>query len=229
MEDYDFDLVTVGGGLGGSALAKKMAAHGARVLVLERERLFSDRIRGEWIAPWGVAEAQRIGINGVLLERCAHELPYFETIGIGPARDLRTTTLQRMPALTLYHPSMQEALLEAARISGAEIWRGATVRGIKPSSPRAVLVEHEGRAEEIRARLIVCADGRSSAGRQWGGFVARREKQKLLGAGLLFENLVTSGDTAKSFLSPELRRVAYLFPQTKRTNARVPYIRPIQG
>lgn len=53
MKRCDFDLITVGGGLGGSALAEKMAESGARVLVVERERQFSDRIRGEWMAPWG--------------------------------------------------------------------------------------------------------------------------------------------------------------------------------
>ena len=77
MKSYDFDLITVGGGLGGSALAKNMAEIGVRVLVLERERQFSDRVRGEWLAPWGVAEAQRIGVYDTLLERCAHELPNF--------------------------------------------------------------------------------------------------------------------------------------------------------
>ena len=56
MKSYDFDLITVGGGLGGSALAKNMAEIGVRVLVLEREHQFSDRVRGEWLAPWGVAE-----------------------------------------------------------------------------------------------------------------------------------------------------------------------------
>ena len=32
-----YDIITIGGGLGGSTLAKAMAEHGARVLVLERE------------------------------------------------------------------------------------------------------------------------------------------------------------------------------------------------
>ena len=33
-----YDIITVGGGLGGAALARAMAAHGARVLMLEREK-----------------------------------------------------------------------------------------------------------------------------------------------------------------------------------------------
>ena len=34
MASNAYDIVTIGGGLGGSALAKAMAEHGARVLVL---------------------------------------------------------------------------------------------------------------------------------------------------------------------------------------------------
>ena len=45
MNSKTYDIVTVGGGLGGSALAKAIAEHGARVLVLESETQFRDRVR----------------------------------------------------------------------------------------------------------------------------------------------------------------------------------------
>ena len=51
MGSKTYDIITVGGGLGGSALAKAMAKHGARVLVVERERHFKDRVRGEAMHP----------------------------------------------------------------------------------------------------------------------------------------------------------------------------------
>jgi choline dehydrogenase-like flavoprotein len=62
MAQETYDIITVGGGLGGSTLAKVMAERGARVLVLERERQFRDRVRGEVMVSWGVAEAQALGI-----------------------------------------------------------------------------------------------------------------------------------------------------------------------
>jgi 2-polyprenyl-6-methoxyphenol hydroxylase-like FAD-dependent oxidoreductase len=213
VEQHNFDLITVGGGLGGSTLAKIMAEHGARVLVVERERQFSDRIRGEWIAPWGVAEAQRIGIYTTLVERCAHELPNLEIVGMGPPRNLRETTLQRLPGMTVYHPAMQEILLEVADRSGAEIWRGATVRNVCPGESPIALIERDGNSQKVTARLIACADGRSSASRRWGGFVPRREKQKLFGAGVLFENVATDEDTSIAVFDLPSRRLALLFPQ----------------
>jgi flavin-dependent dehydrogenase len=60
MSKFDYDIVVVGGGLGGSALAKVMAGQGARVLVVERELRFKDRIRGEWMSPWGVMERKEL-------------------------------------------------------------------------------------------------------------------------------------------------------------------------
>ena len=66
MASGTYDIITVGGGLGGAALAKAMAEHGARVLVLEREKQFKDRVRGESLAPWGVAETQALGLYDLL-------------------------------------------------------------------------------------------------------------------------------------------------------------------
>jgi flavin-dependent dehydrogenase len=43
----EYDIITIGGGLAGAALAKVLAERGLRVLVLERETTFRDRVRGE--------------------------------------------------------------------------------------------------------------------------------------------------------------------------------------
>jgi choline dehydrogenase-like flavoprotein len=41
----DYDAITVGSGLGGAALEKVLAENGVRVLVVERETTFKDRVR----------------------------------------------------------------------------------------------------------------------------------------------------------------------------------------
>jgi flavin-dependent dehydrogenase len=46
-----YDLVIVGGGLAGSSLGLNMARAGAKVLILDREDRFRDRVRGEGIFP----------------------------------------------------------------------------------------------------------------------------------------------------------------------------------
>jgi 2-polyprenyl-6-methoxyphenol hydroxylase-like FAD-dependent oxidoreductase len=79
----DYDLITIGGGMAGSALAKVMAESGARVLVLERERQFRDRVRGEALLPWGVAEARVLGLEAPLLARGGIVVPGWTMYG-GP-------------------------------------------------------------------------------------------------------------------------------------------------
>ena len=67
-----YDLIAVGGGLAGSSLAKCMAERGARVLVLEHEKKFKDRVRGEFVIPWGVAELKALQLDGLLQQQLAH-------------------------------------------------------------------------------------------------------------------------------------------------------------
>ena len=61
MSQAEYDIVTVGGGLGGAAVAVAMAKAGARVLVVERETRFQDRIRGVIVPGLSCAELWRIG------------------------------------------------------------------------------------------------------------------------------------------------------------------------
>jgi menaquinone-9 beta-reductase len=212
MLKYDYDVITVGGGLGGAALAKVLAEKGLRVLVTEREVEFKDRIRGETMAPWGVAEAQKLGLYNCLLETCAHEQPFLDVLGL-PPRDFRTTTPHGLPALNFYHPAMQEVLIHAANQAGAEVKRGVSVRLVRPGQPPVVTIEEDNTARELTARMIVCADGKSSMGRAWGGFAIRRGKQRLFGAGVMFEEMQIPDDTGVIVFNPPSQQEAFLFPQ----------------
>src|SRR5262245_18899729 len=88
----DYDLIIAGGGLAGSALAIVMARAGYRVLVVEREARFRDRIRGELLMPWGSREAKRLGLYDDLTAACALEAPfwsYFFGSDLARVRDLK--------------------------------------------------------------------------------------------------------------------------------------------
>lgn len=61
------DVVVVGGGLGGSSLAAALTEAGRSVLLLERCTTFEDRVRGEWLALWGVADAKTLGLYDDLI------------------------------------------------------------------------------------------------------------------------------------------------------------------
>src|SRR3954471_7301934 len=112
-----YDVITVGGGLAGSTLATELARAGHKVLVLEREMQFKDRVRGENMLPWGVAAARRLGIYDDLIAAGGHPAPNWEFWIMGnptPPRDLRATTPGGDAALNMFHPDLQETLLSRA-------------------------------------------------------------------------------------------------------------------
>ena len=186
-----FDLVIIGGGLGGSVLAKSMAEGGASVLVLEREREFKDRVRGEFVTSWGTAEAQRLGIYQMLLDKVAHPVRWADLYAVKTLivhRDVVTTTPQQLPCLAFYHPAMQEVVLQAAADAGAQVRRGVTARQVRPGRPASITLGEDGRVDEVTARLVVGADGRSSTVRSSAGFEMRVQRPQVLdGARISFD------------------------------------------
>jgi 2-polyprenyl-6-methoxyphenol hydroxylase-like FAD-dependent oxidoreductase len=212
-----YDIITVGGGLGGSALAKVIAERGARVLVLEREKQFKDRVRGEQMGCWGVGEARELGIYELLRDACGHEVRWWQTyLGGTPLepQDCIAESVQHAPQFMFYHPAMQEVLLQAAVDAGAQVRRGVAVRDVKPGTLPGVLVEEEGRTEEYRTRLVVGADGRTSLVRKWAGFSVYQDPPQRFIAGILFENMTTlQEDTAHFQINPGLGQLVLLVPQ----------------
>src|SRR5262245_36721512 len=192
MASGTYDIITVGGGLGGAALAKVMAEHGARVLVLEREKHFKDRVRGEQMTSWGVGEARQLGIYELLRNSCGHEVRWWQTHVGSMAferRDCVATTPQQAPQLMFYHPAMQEVLLQAAADAGAEVRRGVSVRDVRAGGVPTVIVEQEGHIEELPTRLVVGVDGRTSMVRKWVGFSVSQDPPRRLIAGVFFEEM----------------------------------------
>ena len=206
MPIHDYDLIVVGGGLGGAALAKIMANAGATVMVLEQEGKFKDRVRGEFMPPWGVAEARRLGLEDSL-QSCGCYVSHIET-GLGPARDLAATTPQGLPGLGFSHPEMQETLLEAAAVAGAQVRRGVAVTGIEPGQPARVQFRESDRTKSLSARLVVAADGRNSAARKWAGFPVRFQPHPFLFAGVLLTGLAMPRHLGHYCFNPAIAMVA---------------------
>jgi 2-polyprenyl-6-methoxyphenol hydroxylase-like FAD-dependent oxidoreductase len=190
----DVDVITIGGGLGGSTLASAVARSGRRVLVLEREKEFKDRVRGENMLPWGVAAARRLGVVDELLAAGGHQVPFFNVYFMGTQTDHRpfpTTTPTGEASLNMYHPDLQETLLAVAAHAGAEVMRGADVQSIaEQEGGWKVTFRDNGEAQSITAGLVVGADGRFSAVRQMdarGGHESARRWCPLLSRPRVFD------------------------------------------
>ncbi len=222
-----YDIITVGGGIAGSALAKAMAEQGARVLVLEQETSFRDRVRGEAIMPWGTEEAKELGVLDAIMAEAGHELRWFDAYqgqGRSSHRDLATTTDSKTVVTAFFHPQMQESLIGAAADAGAEVRRGARVLGVRNNGPVEVVAELEGRESVIKTRLVVGADGKRSVVRGWAGFHAQQDPAHNLVAGVLLDGIPVSDEATHTWLNSQQGLWVLFFPQgRKRARAYVCY------
>jgi 2-polyprenyl-6-methoxyphenol hydroxylase-like FAD-dependent oxidoreductase len=205
-----FDVVVVGGGLAGSSLAITLAREGVDVLVIERERVFRDRVRGEVMATWGTVEAKRLGLYELLRERCAIDVRYlaYHVDGDVASLDLPTAAPHFEPSLAFHHPVMQEALIEEAALAGATVWRPARLVSLTPGDPPAAEVVVDGVVRTVTARLIVGADGRDSQVARLGGFERRVDPDELLAAGLLVKGEMDTGDAVNVFIGQAAGQIA---------------------
>jgi 2-polyprenyl-6-methoxyphenol hydroxylase-like FAD-dependent oxidoreductase len=212
-----YDLIIVGGGIAGSSLARRMAGNGARVLVVERETQFRDRIRGEALQPWGVAETRLLGVADIL-EPISQQMLWFAQLINGTLafrRDLVETTMCREPIWGFYHPEAQESLLTAAADAGAEVRRGVAVTRIVPGAKPRVIVERSTQSMEFDARLVAVCAGRNPGLRSDLGFPVQRGTIPLYLSGVWLSNLSRDIDASVAYISNNITdgSVAGLFPQ----------------
>lgn len=163
-----YDAVVVGARCAGASTAMLLARRGMRVLVLDRGQYGTDTLSTHALMRGGVLQLHRWGV-----------LPTVVELGTPP---VRTTTFHYgeeavevaiRPANgvdALYAPrrTLLDALLvDAARAAGAEVRYGLTLADLRrdPSGrvAGAVVLDADGRLNEIAARLVVGADGIGSA------------------------------------------------------------------
>lgn len=188
------DVVVVGAGIAGASIAAVLARGGVEVLLLERQPEYRDRVRGEYVATWGVLEARALGLEEVIRSTRAvdarYSVPYDELFAPAAAEAARSDRSTFFPGvqgpLCASHPGACRALAEAAVRSGAEQVRA--VAGVRVQAGKRPLISfRNGTEREVRPRLIIGADGRASTVRRQSGIHLNTAPGTHVIAGLLAE------------------------------------------
>ena len=170
------DVVVVGGGIAGASAAAYLAARGLSVVLLEKQERYEDIVRGEWIAPWGMREAQILGVE--------------DCFGLGGAWEIRewtqwdettddphtaeTVDMTRfVPGvggpLSFPHHTVCELMAEQAADAGARVVMGAQKTQVEKGVRPVVRFQTADGEHEIRPRMVIGATGRGcTIGRQIG-------------------------------------------------------------
>jgi 2-polyprenyl-6-methoxyphenol hydroxylase-like FAD-dependent oxidoreductase len=192
------DAAIIGGGVAGSALALTLRRLGLDVGLIEREPRFRDRVRGEYIHPWGAGEIAALGLRPILDAAGAVALPRWTRYRDAVAADPYSWTddFPDSPgALGIGHPRLQDALLAAARDEGVRVFRPATAHPVRSSDGWEIAVTGDEDNACLTTPLLVGADGQRSAVRGLIGGTATRDPVHHAIGGLLVGGAVLARDS----------------------------------
>lgn len=217
------DIVVVGGGVAGASIATVLARGGIEVLLLERQRAYRDRVRGEYMAPWGVLEARALGVEDVIRSTRAvdarYHVAYDELVDPAAAeagkRDASTIFPDVSGPLCASHPGACQALAESAGRSGVTVAAGAAEVRVRPGERPSVTFRGGGETggeTEVRPRLVIGADGRASTVRKQSGIRMDQIPATHVATGLLVEGAAKWPEDQYT-IGVEGDLTFYVFPQ----------------
>lgn len=182
MTTVHVNTCIVGGGPAGLMLGLLLAKRGARVLVLEGHQTFEREFRGEVLQPSTAHLLDELGLLEYMLEQ-PHSMLEAGKVRLN-GRHAGELSFKRISpeypyAIWMPQPIFLAALLRKAEpFPTFECWMSARVTKLLQEDGRTVGVaglRHGNEHFEVRADVVVGADGRYSAIAKMGGFKAEYE------------------------------------------------------
>jgi menaquinone-9 beta-reductase len=159
-----YDLIVVGGGPAGSSAAWRAATAGARVLVVDKAVFPRDKPCGDGLTPRAVASIGALGLENEL--KAFNRVDKLRVNGAGRTLTFDWPASDSFPdhGYVVARTDLDEMMLRHAQNTGAEVREGVSVVGplIEDGAVRGVITKHNGTTEELRASVVIAADGASS-------------------------------------------------------------------
>jgi geranylgeranyl reductase family protein len=209
-----YDLIVVGGGPAGSSAAWRAATSGSRVLLVDKAVFPRDKPCGDGLTPRAVASIASIGLGNEL--KAFNRVDKLRVNGAGRTLMFDWPASDSFPdhGYVVARTDLDELLLRHAQNTGAEIREGVSVKSpiVEDGVVRGVVAERDGSTEELRASVVIAADGASSPVARAVGMVqdARRPLGLAMRAHFEAERPPADEGVIESYL--ELRDGAALLP-----------------
>ncbi|MFO7448344.1 MAG: NAD(P)/FAD-dependent oxidoreductase [Ignavibacteriaceae bacterium] len=160
----EYDIIVVGAGPAGSVAARFAAEQGVSVLMLEKDRDVGYPVRcGEAISKRGVAQFIEPDSKWICAEINKFSLTSPDGSEVVIEFDDSGYVLERR--------IFDYELAKMAANAGAEILTRAYVNGLifDDGKPAGVKYEHRGEQKEVKAKIVIAADGVESRVGRWAG------------------------------------------------------------
>lgn len=172
----EFDVLVAGGGPGGSAAAWTAARQGARVLLCEKAVYPRDKPCGDGLSARAVRLLDEMGLAAEFAN--FHPLEAIKVVGDGwqVTREWPAAQFGFLDhGYSVPRTRLDQLLAEHAAAAGAEVREGVRSLGplVEDGAVKGLRLRHGDREEEIRAPVVIAADGMSSPTARGAGLTAR--------------------------------------------------------
>jgi len=154
------DIVIIGAGLAGGALAAALAEQGWDVLLLERRQRPQHKVCGEFLSPEAQGTLRALGLHATVMALGPSPMSHARLIS---PLGLRLRVELPGAAWGVSRLALDAALALAAERAGARVQMGATATAIESGNTLQLITvrDTQGRPETVLARAIVLACGRN--------------------------------------------------------------------
>jgi geranylgeranyl reductase family protein len=161
-----YDALVIGAGPSGAATAYWLAAHGRRVLAVEKKRFPREKTCGDGLTPRAVRQLHDIGLADRLAD--SQRFDGLRSIGHGVTLELAWPEHPDFPSYgyVVRRRELDDMVAQQAVKAGATVWQGA--EAIAPVVDGGFLAgavvrrDESSAPETVRARYVVVADGANS-------------------------------------------------------------------
>lgn len=214
-----YDVVIVGAGPAGSALAIVLARDGYRVLLIEKDRFPRDKVCGDFVSPKGLRLLRDLGCLAAIEERGF--IPIRKSSVYLNGQKISEGHLPRLPGQPAHghaipRAELDEIMFRRAQAAGAETLEGRRVVdfAIEPDSVRVQALSDDT-VQTITGTMIVGADGAQSTVARASGQRTKDPRYVLASIRTYCEGLPLD-ETILSFDEEFFPGFGWIFPITDR-------------